>query len=144
MLQSMAGLDLVHVPYKGEGPALVDLVAGRVDIFIGNLAAPLKFHQSHRANILAEASTRRTPVLPDVQRRIFEGPVWNCLCLETEIPKPGDWRSTHLGAMPVVVVRDLDAGIRAFENRCAHRGALICIEDAGNVQRAFHCIYHAW
>src|SRR5260221_1584080 len=83
-------------------------------------------------------------VLSDEQRRIFEGPVWNFLCLETEIPKSGDWRSTHLGAMPVVVVRDLDGGIRAFENRCAHRGALICIEDAGNVQRAFHCIYHAW
>jgi anthranilate 1,2-dioxygenase large subunit/terephthalate 1,2-dioxygenase oxygenase component alpha subunit len=83
-------------------------------------------------------------VLSGEQSRIFEGPVWNFLCLETEIPKPGDWRSTHLGAMPVVVARDLDGGIRAFENRCAHRGALICIEDSGNVQRAFHCVYHAW
>ena len=66
MLQTMAGLELVHVPYKGEGPALVDIVAGRVDIFIGNLAAALKFHQSNRAKILAVASTRRSPVLPDV------------------------------------------------------------------------------
>jgi len=66
MLQSMAGLELVHVPYKGEGPALVDIVAGRVDIFIGNLAAALKFHQSGRAKILAVASTRRSPVLPEV------------------------------------------------------------------------------
>jgi tripartite-type tricarboxylate transporter receptor subunit TctC len=62
----MAGLELVHVPYKGEGPALVDIVAGRVDIFIGNLAAALKFHQSGRAKILAVASTRRSPVLPEV------------------------------------------------------------------------------
>src|SRR5579862_327381 len=66
MLQSMAGLDLVHVPYKGEGPALVDIVAGRVDIFIGNLAAALKYHQAKRAKILAVASTRRSPVLPDI------------------------------------------------------------------------------
>ncbi len=66
MLQTMAGLELVHVPYKGEGPALVDIVAGRVDIFIGNLAAALKFHQSNRAKILAVASTRRSPVLPEV------------------------------------------------------------------------------
>ncbi len=73
MLQSMAGLDLVHVPYKGEGPALVDLVAGRVDIFIGNLAAALKFHQSNRAKILAVASTRRSPVLPDVPTVIEAG-----------------------------------------------------------------------
>ncbi len=83
-------------------------------------------------------------VLAEEQRRIFEGPVWNFLCLEMEIPNPGDWRATHLGAMPVVVARDLDGGIRAFENRCAHRGALICIDDSGNVQRAFHCVYHAW
>jgi tripartite-type tricarboxylate transporter receptor subunit TctC len=66
MLQTMAGLELVHIPYKGEGPALVDIVAGRVDIFIGNLAAALKFHQSNRAKILAVASTRRSPVLPEV------------------------------------------------------------------------------
>ena len=66
MLQTMAGLDLVHVPYKGEGPALIDIVAGRVDIFIGNLAAALKFHRSKRAKILAVASARRSPVLPDV------------------------------------------------------------------------------
>ncbi len=83
-------------------------------------------------------------ILSGEQRRIFEGPVWNFLCLEMEIPKPGDWRTTHVGAMPVVVTRDLEGGIRAFENRCAHRGALICIEDSGNVQRAFHCVYHSW
>lgn len=66
MFQTMAGIELVHVPYKGEGPALTDIIAGRVDIFIGNLAAALKFHQSGRAKILAVASTRRSPVLPDV------------------------------------------------------------------------------
>ncbi|MSP96089.1 MAG: Rieske (2Fe-2S) protein [Betaproteobacteria bacterium] len=83
-------------------------------------------------------------VLAGEQQKIFEGPVWNFLCLEMEIPKNGDWRSTHVGAMPVVVARDTDGAIRAFENRCAHRGALICIEDSGNVERTFHCVYHAW
>ncbi len=73
MLQTMAGLDLVHVPYKGEGPALVDIVAGRVDIFIGNLAAALKFHQSNRAKILAVASTRRSLILPEVPTVIEAG-----------------------------------------------------------------------
>ncbi len=66
MLQTMAGLQMVHVPYKGEGPALVDIVAGRVDIFIGKLAAALRFHQTRRAKILAVASARRSPVLPDI------------------------------------------------------------------------------
>jgi anthranilate 1,2-dioxygenase large subunit/terephthalate 1,2-dioxygenase oxygenase component alpha subunit len=45
--------------------------------------------------------------------------------------------------MPVVLTRDAEGDIHAFENRCAHRGALICLEDFGN--RAEHtCVYHAW
>ncbi len=84
---------------------------------------------------------------PDVhrteQRRIFEGPVWNYVCLESEVPGPGDFRTTHVGAMPVIVVRGEDGVIRAFENRCAHRGALIALEDSGKVRR-FQCVYHAW
>lgn len=66
MLQSAAGLDLVHIPYKGEGPALVDIVAGRVDIFFGNLAAALRFQQAGRVKIFAVAHSRRSAVLPEV------------------------------------------------------------------------------
>jgi tripartite-type tricarboxylate transporter receptor subunit TctC len=66
MLQSAAGLELVHIPYKGEGPALVDIIAGRVDIFFGNLAAALRYHQAGRVRILAVAHSRRSAVLPDV------------------------------------------------------------------------------
>ena len=46
--------------------------------------------------------------------------------------------------MPVIVVRDADGAINCFENRCAHRGALIAFDDGGNVQSNFKCIYHAW
>jgi anthranilate 1,2-dioxygenase large subunit/terephthalate 1,2-dioxygenase oxygenase component alpha subunit len=77
------------------------------------------------------------------QESLFEGPVWNYLCLEVEIPNPGDWRATVVGQMPVVVARDADGLIGAFENRCAHRGALICFDDGGNA-RDFTCAYHAW
>ncbi len=77
------------------------------------------------------------------QRRIYEGPVWNFLCLECEIAKPGDYRTTFVGVMPVVVARDYDNEIYAFENRCAHRGALIALDSGGNA-RDFTCVYHAW
>jgi phenylpropionate dioxygenase-like ring-hydroxylating dioxygenase large terminal subunit len=84
---------------------------------------------------------------PDIlgleQQRLFEGPVWNYLCLESEISNAGDWRTTYVGTMPVVVARDQDGAIVAFENRCAHRGALICLDDGGNAKE-FHCVYHAW
>jgi anthranilate 1,2-dioxygenase large subunit/terephthalate 1,2-dioxygenase oxygenase component alpha subunit len=77
------------------------------------------------------------------QQRLFEGPVWNYLCLEAEVAKPGDYRTTFAGVMPVVVARDYDDEIYAFENRCAHRGALIALDGGGRV-RDFTCVYHAW
>lgn len=85
---------------------------------------------------------------PDVldveQTRLFQGPVWNYLCLEVEIPAAGDWRTTAVGRMPVVVVRTEAGAIAAFENRCAHRGALICLDTAGRGAKDFTCVYHAW
>lgn len=77
------------------------------------------------------------------QQAIFRGPVWNYLALEAEIPKPGDFRAGYVGDTPVVVNRDRTGEIRAFVNRCAHRGALVRRELAGNA--AEHtCVYHQW
>ena len=87
----------------------------------------------------------RAPAMAKLEQdRVFEGPVWNFLCLEGEIANPGDWRTTFVGQMPVVVARDTDGSIAAFENRCAHRGALICLDNAGSGIRDFQCVYHAW
>jgi phenylpropionate dioxygenase-like ring-hydroxylating dioxygenase large terminal subunit len=76
-------------------------------------------------------------------RRIFEGPVWNYVCLESDLARPGDYRTTFVGEMPVIVVRDETGAVHAFENRCAHRGALIALDDAGSAKH-FQCVYHAW
>jgi phenylpropionate dioxygenase-like ring-hydroxylating dioxygenase large terminal subunit len=82
-------------------------------------------------------------VLAAEQKRIFEGPVWNFLCLEVELPNIGDYRTTFVGSMPVVVARAEDGAVCAFENRCAHRGALICLDDGGS-GKDFQCVYHSW
>jgi anthranilate 1,2-dioxygenase large subunit/terephthalate 1,2-dioxygenase oxygenase component alpha subunit len=76
-------------------------------------------------------------------RRIFEGPTWSFVCLESDLARPGDFRTTFVGEMPVIVVRAEDGAIRAFENRCAHRGALIALDDCGSAKH-FQCVYHAW
>lgn len=86
---------------------------------------------------------RDPAVARDEQARVFEGPVWNYLCLEADIPEIGDFRASFIGTMPVVVARTEDGSIAAFENRCVHRGAMICLEDGGRV-KDFHCVYHAW
>jgi phenylpropionate dioxygenase-like ring-hydroxylating dioxygenase large terminal subunit len=77
-------------------------------------------------------------------QRLFEAATWNFVCLEADIPNKGDYRTNHVGAMPVIVVRGADGAINCFENRCAHRGALIAFDDSGNVENNFRCIYHAW
>ena len=45
--------------------------------------------------------------------------------------------------MPVVVTRDAKGALHAWENRCAHRGALVCMQARGKAER-FACIYHNW
>ncbi len=77
------------------------------------------------------------------QRRIFQGPTWNFLALEIELPEPGSFRTISIGTTPVIVVRDAEGGVRAFVNRCAHKGALLCPEAYGKVNN-FTCLYHAW
>jgi anthranilate 1,2-dioxygenase large subunit len=78
------------------------------------------------------------------QERIFRGPAWHYLCLEADVAGVGDWRTTFVGDASVVVTRNAQGEIRAFENRCAHRGALICLDEKGKGKKDFSCVYHAW
>jgi tripartite-type tricarboxylate transporter receptor subunit TctC len=66
MFATMTGIKLVHVPYKGEGPALVDLTAGRVDIFFGNIAAALRFEKAGQAKFFGITNRSRSPAAPEV------------------------------------------------------------------------------
>lgn len=75
--------------------------------------------------------------------RIFQGPVWNFVGLEAEIPAAGDYKTTFVGETPVIVVRDRDGSVNVLENRCAHRGALVCLKEHGHA-RSLACVYHAW
>jgi len=77
------------------------------------------------------------------RRALFMGRTWNYLALDVEIPDAGDYKTTFVGDVPVVVVRDEDGSVNAFINRCAHRGATLCLERFGNAKR-FVCAYHAW
>ena len=77
------------------------------------------------------------------QERIFRGATWSFLCLEAELPGPSSYRRSSLGAMPVVVTRDNDGKLNGFENRCAHRGSLLCLDERGEA-RHITCVYHNW
>jgi phenylpropionate dioxygenase-like ring-hydroxylating dioxygenase large terminal subunit len=82
-------------------------------------------------------------IYDEEQERIFRGASWNFLCLEAELPAPNTYRRSNLGDMSIVVTRDNDGNLHAFENRCAHRGSLLVINERGEA-RDITCVYHNW
>ena len=77
------------------------------------------------------------------QERIFRGPTWNYVGLEAEVPNEGDYKTTHIGEVPVILSRDREGKIHVLLNRCAHRGALVLREAFGSKKR-YNCVYHQW
>jgi len=66
LFKSMAGVRIGHVPYRGSGPALTDLVAGHVDIMFGELAPAHQYVRDGTLRALAVSSAERNPSLPEV------------------------------------------------------------------------------
>ena len=66
LLANAAGLDMVHVPYKGAGPAITDLVGGRLDFMITTMPSIVGFLSSGKAKPLAVTTPERAKQLPDV------------------------------------------------------------------------------
>ena len=61
----MAGLEMLHVPYKGLGPGIADLVGGQVQLAVSNVSTALPHVKSGRLRLLAVTSARRFPLFPD-------------------------------------------------------------------------------
>lgn len=66
MLKKQAGIDLLHVPYKGSGPAINDLLGGQVDVFFDNEPSILPFVQTGKVTAIAVTGETRSANLPDV------------------------------------------------------------------------------
>jgi tripartite-type tricarboxylate transporter receptor subunit TctC len=66
MLNSTAGIQTVHVPYKGSGPALTDLMGGQIDFMVDTMISSMPFITSKKIQALAVTGKARSPALPDV------------------------------------------------------------------------------
>jgi tripartite-type tricarboxylate transporter receptor subunit TctC len=66
LFQSMTGCSMLHVPYKGSGPAFVDLIPGQVHVMFDNLPASIGHIKGGKLRALAVTSTERSPELPDI------------------------------------------------------------------------------
>lgn len=94
LFESAAKVDMIHVPYKGGGPALNDVIGGQVPLFFGNLASTLQHVQSGKLRALAVTSDKRSPILPDVPTlsesglkgtEVYE---WNAVFAPANTPEP--------------------------------------------------------
>jgi tripartite-type tricarboxylate transporter receptor subunit TctC len=91
---SAAGIKLVHVPYRGTGPALNDLVAGHVDLIFMELSAAYKLHDGGKARILAVATDKRIDLLKDMPTMMevgvpdFTSDTWNAISAPPRTPAP--------------------------------------------------------
>jgi anthranilate 1,2-dioxygenase large subunit len=79
-------------------------------------------------------------------QRVFSGPVWSLVAHDAEIPNPGDFKTTFMGDIPVIVVRNMEGRVNVLVNTCAHRGAQVMERPCGNLgkEKLLTCIYHHW
>ena len=75
LFKSMTGTYMVHFPYKGSGPALLDLIGGTMDLMFDNLPSALPQVKSGKLIALAVTSSQRSTALPDVPTVAEAGPV---------------------------------------------------------------------
>jgi tripartite-type tricarboxylate transporter receptor subunit TctC len=73
LYKMMTGTDMVHVPYKGAAPAMVDLVAGHVQVSFPTISGGLPHAQSGRLRALAVTGAKRTPAAPDIPTMVEAG-----------------------------------------------------------------------
>ena len=66
LFKMMAEVNLVHVPYRGAGPALIDLLAGQVQVMFASISSSIEYVRAGKLRALAATTATRSPVLPDI------------------------------------------------------------------------------
>jgi hypothetical protein len=132
LFKSMANVNLVHVPYKGGGPAMIDLVAGHIEIFVAVISTAVPQVKAGKARALAVTGTRRAAALRDQGLRSHQ---------LVRHGRARQYASRHRGATPQ------DDGLGAGNARCAagatrpghrsrsqHAGTVCRLYQGGNRQ----------
>jgi tripartite-type tricarboxylate transporter receptor subunit TctC len=94
LFNKMTGLKLQHIPYRGAGPALNDLIPGRVDVMFNNIGAVMPLISGGKLRALGVTSSKRASVLPDVPTVSeagvpgFDVSAWYALFVPAKTPEP--------------------------------------------------------
>lgn len=108
-----AGIQLMHVPYRGGGPAMTDFLSGQIDLFVGVVSTAVPYVQQGRARALAVSGTKRAAPLPEVPTVAesgwpeFEATTWYAMIGPARLPRPvvERWHKELASALAVPEVR---------------------------------------
>jgi tripartite-type tricarboxylate transporter receptor subunit TctC len=120
MMNSMAGVEVIHIPYRGAGPALTDLLGGRVDFLFDNLPGSLPSVRAGQVKAVAVTATTRIPELPDVPAMAEVLPGY-AMTSWTAMIGPANMKPDLVAQVNGLTVKAL--GDRALQERYADLGA---------------------
>ena len=121
MFKQLAGIDILHVPYRGGAPGNVDLLAGRVHMMFDNIPQALAHHREGKMRALGVTGAQRSPQAPDIPTMAeflpgFEITSWGGVCGPAGIPAP---IVARMGALGRQAVESPDVKRRFEENGAA-------------------------
>jgi tripartite-type tricarboxylate transporter receptor subunit TctC len=94
LFQSATGTKLIHIPYKGSGPGLIDLMGGQIDIFFDQLSASIGFIQAGKIRALAVTTIKRAAAMPELPTIAeaagipgFDASTWTGIVLPAATPR---------------------------------------------------------
>jgi tripartite-type tricarboxylate transporter receptor subunit TctC len=142
LFNMMAGIQAIHVPYKGGAPAVQDVLPGRVDYYFAGMPVGLPLATSGRARALGVTSKGRYPAAPDVPTIAeqglsqYEATLWQGFFAPVSI-------SPELGAR---IARDVEAVLKEPETRAnlAKVGVALFEDNQANFIRFFHADIEKW
>ena len=148
LLKAAAQIDMLHIPYKGTGPAITDLVGGQVQVMISTFASALPHVKSGRLRALGVTSARRSTATPEVPTLMESGvpdydySTWYALFVPARTPRPVIDKlnqATRQTLATADMKQKFDAqGVEAWSNTAAELGAYLRAETEkwGTVVRA--------
>jgi tripartite-type tricarboxylate transporter receptor subunit TctC len=108
LFKMMAGVDMVHIPYRGDSPAIADLLGGQVQVYFSSLPASIENLKASKLRPLAVTTTSRLDLLPEVPTVSeflpgFEASAWQGLCGRKKCPQQSS-RGLATKSSPALVI----------------------------------------
>jgi tripartite-type tricarboxylate transporter receptor subunit TctC len=141
LFKQMAGVDLLHIPYRGDAPAMVDLLGGQVQVAFANMATAAPQLKNPKLRVIAVAANERLAILPDVPTIAESVPGYEMRLWYGIIAKAGT---------PPAIVDKLNAAVRTaqaspeIKQRLADIGSISMLQSQEEFQHTIRQDLQKW